>query len=295
MPNARGPRERQKTFDGCFKCRTRKVKCDGSRPSCKRCVKIGFTCPGYKISFRWVPINELNSTRQGLGGLPPDSTWKGYSLYKDEDLDQLLLHVERSNEARGPFGILLSRQPPLDVQPYEQLILHSPQPQFHESLDVGSRTLFHHYTTVVALKMMPMKGERNPWKTHYPSLALNASVPMHSVLLHAILSQSAAHVCNLGVEVSQMNIYAIEHYSKALRLLRDCVETIDSYPFESVIASILSLIMAEVGPASSLHNLLHLTSCIGVSRRQLEWMALSLGQLLETSASPYRRQTLAHV
>lgn len=45
--------KRGKTFTGCWTCRSRKVKCDLRRPSCKRCEKSGLECGGYDIKLRW--------------------------------------------------------------------------------------------------------------------------------------------------------------------------------------------------------------------------------------------------
>ena len=35
---------------GCYLCRSRKIRCDGQRPSCRRCETHGVKCPGYKIA-----------------------------------------------------------------------------------------------------------------------------------------------------------------------------------------------------------------------------------------------------
>lgn len=45
--------KRGKTFTGCWTCRSRKVKCDLRRPTCKRCEKSGLECGGYDIKLRW--------------------------------------------------------------------------------------------------------------------------------------------------------------------------------------------------------------------------------------------------
>ncbi|KAK5732023.1 hypothetical protein LTR17_010859 [Elasticomyces elasticus] len=42
-----------KPSSGCFTCRSRRVKCDGVRPSCLRCQKLRRTCQGYR------DINDL--------------------------------------------------------------------------------------------------------------------------------------------------------------------------------------------------------------------------------------------
>ena len=49
-------RGRQKVFHtksrtGCQICRTRRVRCDETRPSCRNCTRLGFQCEGPKLTF----------------------------------------------------------------------------------------------------------------------------------------------------------------------------------------------------------------------------------------------------
>ncbi|PSR81736.1 hypothetical protein BD289DRAFT_438686 [Coniella lustricola] len=37
-----------KPSPGCFACRTRRIKCDTTRPECRKCRKRGWKCPGYR-------------------------------------------------------------------------------------------------------------------------------------------------------------------------------------------------------------------------------------------------------
>ncbi|KIX05170.1 uncharacterized protein Z518_06042 [Rhinocladiella mackenziei CBS 650.93] len=46
---ARKKRWHHKNFSGCIKCKQRHVKCDERKPSCERCLKLGITCPGYRL------------------------------------------------------------------------------------------------------------------------------------------------------------------------------------------------------------------------------------------------------
>ncbi len=48
--------KRKKTFTGCWTCRSRKIKCDGQKPSCERCQKANLKCDGYDIRLRWSPV-----------------------------------------------------------------------------------------------------------------------------------------------------------------------------------------------------------------------------------------------
>ena len=44
---------KSRNFDGCWTCRSRKVKCDLRRPKCQRCIKAGIDCAGYNIKLGW--------------------------------------------------------------------------------------------------------------------------------------------------------------------------------------------------------------------------------------------------
>ncbi|EGV65654.1 hypothetical protein CANTEDRAFT_133057 [Yamadazyma tenuis ATCC 10573] len=53
----------RRTFNGCWTCRSRKVKCDGQRESCARCEKAGLTCKGYDIKLSY--YQSLTVSRDG--------------------------------------------------------------------------------------------------------------------------------------------------------------------------------------------------------------------------------------
>lgn len=48
-----GKQKRSKTFTGCFTCRSRKIRCDLTKPHCRNCSKTGLVCAGYDIKLRW--------------------------------------------------------------------------------------------------------------------------------------------------------------------------------------------------------------------------------------------------
>jgi hypothetical protein len=50
---ARPPQTRVRSFGGCSTCRSRKVKCDESRPLCGQCSRAGLVC-GYGAKIRFV-------------------------------------------------------------------------------------------------------------------------------------------------------------------------------------------------------------------------------------------------
>ncbi|KAK1658894.1 fungal-specific transcription factor domain-containing protein [Colletotrichum godetiae] len=64
-PAAYFGRRRTKTFTGCWTCRSRKVKCDETRPCCSPCKTRGLDCQGYGVRLQWmhhetVALSESN-------------------------------------------------------------------------------------------------------------------------------------------------------------------------------------------------------------------------------------------
>ena len=252
MPKGKGIR--QKTFSGCRRCRERKIKCDGRRPLCLRCAKAGISCPGFPPNFTWVTPNQSFSAAQGLGGLSPTATWEGYRIYTTDDVDCLIndLASRVSNGLDGgdtefrdsPFSVLDFRfcQRGWTCYSMSPLMLQ-PSPIY---LDVTSQRLLHHYVTIIAPLMMPMDDNRNPWKTYYPMSAISQESKLHSAIRFAILSQAAAHLLHLGCNEAELKTLTINYHSAGLRHLRNALTNVDTVDFELLLASILSLIMAEV-------------------------------------------------
>ncbi|PHH79404.1 hypothetical protein CDD80_4857 [Ophiocordyceps camponoti-rufipedis] len=49
---------------GCQMCRTRRIKCDETKPTCNQCAKSRRQCPGYKDEFDLVFRNETQATKR---------------------------------------------------------------------------------------------------------------------------------------------------------------------------------------------------------------------------------------
>ncbi|CAH0057046.1 unnamed protein product [Clonostachys solani] len=52
---------------GCSMCTKRRIRCDLSAPSCKKCIKKGLSCPGYGSRIRWVGGAAIRGHLKGLG------------------------------------------------------------------------------------------------------------------------------------------------------------------------------------------------------------------------------------
>ncbi|RDK36542.1 hypothetical protein M752DRAFT_287713 [Aspergillus phoenicis ATCC 13157] len=82
----------------CPKCRTRRIKCDRSVPTCRKCTTRGFSCPGYGLILRW---NQGVASRGRLAGrqLPIPST-PTIAHYPDAVTSELMHHYHRIVSAK---------------------------------------------------------------------------------------------------------------------------------------------------------------------------------------------------
>lgn len=80
---------RSRNFDGCWTCRSRKLKCDATRPKCLRCAKANLVCKGYNIVLVWadnVTIGEDNEMMFVPMGRDAETQRDSGSLRRNVDL-----------------------------------------------------------------------------------------------------------------------------------------------------------------------------------------------------------------
>jgi hypothetical protein len=123
-------------------------------------------------------------------------------------------------------------------------VIHRPLAEFPD-LAHTDKTLFHHYVTHVAVIMMPYEHPRNPWKLHYPVIALSQVSSESNCLYHAMLAQSAFSLASLRGGNCEIMSLGFEHYGVAVeRLLHDIEGEIRD--FGLAISSIMTTMFSEV-------------------------------------------------
>ncbi|KAI4163594.1 MAG: hypothetical protein LQ342_002866 [Letrouitia transgressa] len=50
--------KQSKSRNGCVTCKSKRLKCDETKPMCQQCQKRNVTCGGYKKDFKWRPFGE---------------------------------------------------------------------------------------------------------------------------------------------------------------------------------------------------------------------------------------------
>ncbi|OJD15060.1 hypothetical protein AJ78_04654 [Emergomyces pasteurianus Ep9510] len=84
LPNHTGgvskPKQ-SKSRNGCVTCKSKRLKCDETKPTCQQCHKRNVTCGGYKKDFKWRPFEETSFTnksapkgKKALLNTPPPSS-----------------------------------------------------------------------------------------------------------------------------------------------------------------------------------------------------------------------------
>lgn len=71
----------KRNFEGCWTCRSRKVRCGLEKPRCQRCVKANLECGGYDIKLGWsepLTVDRYNRMATLLMGDNPDSKQSGF-------------------------------------------------------------------------------------------------------------------------------------------------------------------------------------------------------------------------
>jgi hypothetical protein len=118
------------------------------------------------------------------------------------------------------------------------------------ALSTTADYLFHHYLTRIAPMMMPFPDRCNPWESSYPLMAQSEKSCGQRSLLHGMLSQAAANLAHIGYQRNAMAALTMKHYVSAIAELRKALLE-SSIDFCIIMASILTLIMAEVSRISS--------------------------------------------
>ncbi|GME34273.1 Succinate-semialdehyde dehydrogenase [Neofusicoccum parvum] len=93
---------RTRSLDGCATCRSRRVKCDETRPVCSNCQRLGLTCQGYETRLVFLQVG------QAYGADDLDNTKFRRPLFTEEE--RLGMSEElRTSMRRAPAERALAR------------------------------------------------------------------------------------------------------------------------------------------------------------------------------------------
>ncbi|PTB51000.1 hypothetical protein M431DRAFT_94825 [Trichoderma harzianum CBS 226.95] len=117
------------------------------------------------------------------------------------------------------------------------------------SMPKDEAMMFYHYVTWIAPLMIPVDSTENPWKSVYPSTALQDTSPASRALYHAILAQSAFNIFNLqkGNPEShrERESVALKHYGASLRELSKSLNVTKETEYDACAATLYTLMISE--------------------------------------------------
>ncbi|KAI1458523.1 hypothetical protein F4805DRAFT_115543 [Annulohypoxylon moriforme] len=210
-----------KPSKGCQMCRTRRIKCDETKPTCNQCAKSRRQCPGYKDEFDLVFRNETQATerrawRAGKKGLAQKT------VKSDPD---------------SPSG-------DIKVSP---LFANSIKSQLAQAIIPSLNVPFEHQASchfVSNFILVPPEGEGNTRGFMDFIIPLLKSDP-HGHLQHAFSACSIAFLNNRGGSEARFSERALHEYTKALNGTNSALRNPETQLADSTLAAVLLLGLFE--------------------------------------------------
>lgn len=216
---------------GCYLCRSRKIRCDGQRPSCQRCQTHGVPCPGYKIVT------------------PGDVEFR----------DETQLAAKRSGENRAP-GVLQKRNFRATQTPRNGGLTSSKSPSTPSSSGrlphvalvtfnspAANRAQFYSNFFDIFTPKNVLSHERggSVQTSNFGYLSHLGSLPgSNPALTHGMSALSLVSVGSLRKDGDLLR-KGIEEYTTSLRMLSAAIQQPETLHDDNVIATITILKLCE--------------------------------------------------
>ncbi|RVX66419.1 hypothetical protein B0A52_09649 [Exophiala mesophila] len=163
------PNSLTRSSSGCITCKSRRMKCDETKPFCQQCARRKVTCGGYPKLFRWKPMGQgKNGPTETQGSQPIDTPMTSDSQpgqtsdphiprsqfhTSDNDLNKLPLITE-SPEIQGPHHDSMPpplHHPPLMIPPFRAMNPSHLPPDSIESgsTDLSPGSIFGSFTSTI--------------------------------------------------------------------------------------------------------------------------------------------------
>ncbi|RAL13047.1 Zn(II)2Cys6 transcription factor [Aspergillus homomorphus CBS 101889] len=246
--------DRQRETD-CSRCKLRRIQCDRTLPTCRKCKSRNFACPGYGPVFKWVQGVASRGRLSGRSIPVPLDAEKG--PVKNAIFRPLSTQLQ-GDEWPGPTAYIQVNTPGVTLLSY----------------------LLQHFDKHVATKLAWVDGPDNPWRnivmrlTHTSQLVLNSVLAMASEDLVLRYETGTPHVRRLQAA-------SLEYRSKTVSLLGQQLNSLPRKALESpcslekarcILASILLLYNVELLTAESARWQVHIQGAGAV----IQWMSQAL-------------------
>ncbi|GFN19596.1 hypothetical protein ABZX51_011153 [Aspergillus tubingensis] len=209
---------------GCYVCRRRKVKCDGARPACRRCVTQGRQCTGYPDAFAF---REYKATKEPQAGKAAARKRTKKSTDGEQPASGSTSPSAAVSDQDGTDTRLIPTKSP-STPP-------SPPAAITPCLEWQSLCYFFHQHV--------LPTEKSPCEGHLAFLPeLYQEKGNDPSLRHAILSVSYLSLFNTA-RVNELYVNARKHYGVALKSLTTSLSNKETSTQDETFAAALFLSM----------------------------------------------------
>ncbi|GAB1313184.1 Sterol uptake control 2 [Madurella fahalii] len=257
---------------GCLRCRQRKVKCDETRPSCRRCFIYGKPCTGYTDQFQFRHRRTSSSvTAAGSEPAPQECKEGQWSQSPRRRSSQQLEVTEKAEEQQL---VLVQHQQQKEQQAVQNVawshaVARAPEP------------CYDHVSLFYFIHRFVSPNPEDGFPGHLSFLPSLYDSHGHGLLEVATLSVAQMAAYNkFGGEKFRVQSY--KNYGRAIRMLQSIIGSEDQATDDKVITSILLLcVLKDIsgerhgGPGEHAPGLFYL-----VEKRGPEQIATSRGSEL---------------
>lgn len=214
---------------GCQMCRTRRIKCDETKPTCLQCQKSRRQCPGYKDDFDIVFRNETQATERRARRA---TNSKKYNSQVTLAAQQSAYATVQAAGGMSPSAVRMELSPRSDVDVTRALV--PVEPALSIPLDVQAPCYFMSNFTLASQPtsrgyfefLLPLVKSEPP-ESHF-GLAFSA------VAFAALANRPNARGRNLSIQ-------AVNQYTRALRAVNLALQNPAHQRTDQTLAAIIML------------------------------------------------------
>ncbi|EXJ94142.1 hypothetical protein A1O1_02535 [Capronia coronata CBS 617.96] len=278
-----------RSHTGCWTCRSRRVKCDESRPVCSRCSRSGLTC-GYDIRLTWQDDNDARGVCHGRAGVWSKSgKQRGQTKQRKAkspgvvgppfprlahtrflnttvaDVQRYLGDDEQEQSDEGDCRLDHQEEILPDLGFPQHTLAHLTRPSKYASYDP---ILLSYYEAVICSTSTLLDDEKhNPYRHVLLPMALQSPGVYHTTL--------AISANTLRLARSEYTVIALEHRQQALRRLvtilnrKEC----DDSEMDEILGMVLMLCWFEISDGCNPSWVTHLKGFRGLLHRHRRKLA----------------------
>ncbi|KAK4236346.1 fungal-specific transcription factor domain-containing protein [Achaetomium macrosporum] len=196
----------------CYNCRRRRLRCDRSRPTCRKCWSTGVECLGYGTVLRWANAPAVRGRLVGQLAVTSSNP------------QPTSIELNRSSYSIGPSLL---------------------DPLLND-LDPKARHYVHHFTVKVCQDLVSFdQHDRNPFRLILP-LAAKFNYLQAIIVATGAMHMAAALHGRQDREARSELVDALVAKDKAIRLLRSAVDCVTPADQAMVLAATVFLINLDL-------------------------------------------------